>query len=82
MNELISAFSKMDGLYFWFNINDHLFNWSFNYSWEVIDSVQEGKSGSGSPFTDFWTSLKLFIEETSSFKQQNPGKVWMDLFGA
>ncbi|KTG31479.1 hypothetical protein cypCar_00009558 [Cyprinus carpio] len=42
--------------------------------WEVIDSVQEGKSGSGSPFTDFWTSLKLFIEETSSFKQQNPGK--------
>ncbi|KAI2667653.1 Reticulophagy regulator 1 [Labeo rohita] len=44
------------------------------YSWEVIDSVQEGKSGSGSPFTDFWSSLKLFIEETSSFKQQNPGK--------
>uniref|UniRef100_A0A8C1MAS6 Reticulophagy regulator 1 n=1 Tax=Cyprinus carpio TaxID=7962 RepID=A0A8C1MAS6_CYPCA len=43
-------------------------------SWEVIDSVQEGKSGAGSPFTDFWTSLKLFIEETSSFKQQNPGK--------
>lgn len=43
-------------------------------SWEIIDSVQEGKSGSGSPFTDFWTSLKLFIEETSSFKQQNPGK--------
>uniref|UniRef100_A0A8C1WGF3 Reticulophagy regulator 1 n=1 Tax=Cyprinus carpio TaxID=7962 RepID=A0A8C1WGF3_CYPCA len=43
-------------------------------SWEVIDSAQEGKSGSGSPFTDFWTSLKLFIEETSSFKQQNPGK--------
>ncbi|RXN05790.1 reticulophagy receptor FAM134B-like protein [Labeo rohita] len=42
--------------------------------WEVIDSVQEGKSGSGSPFTDFWSSLKLFIEETSSFKQQNPGK--------
>ncbi|XP_051554970.1 reticulophagy regulator 1-like isoform X2 [Myxocyprinus asiaticus] len=43
-------------------------------SWEVIDSVQEGKSGSVSPFTDFWTSFKLFIEETSSFKQQNPGK--------
>lgn len=43
-------------------------------SWEIIDSVQEGKSASGSPFTDFWTSLKLFIEETSSFKQQNPGK--------
>ncbi|KAK7159305.1 hypothetical protein R3I94_005592 [Phoxinus phoxinus] len=43
-------------------------------SWEVIDSVQDGKSGSESPFTDFWTSLKLFIEETSSFKQQNPGK--------
>ncbi|XP_051771717.1 reticulophagy regulator 1 isoform X2 [Ctenopharyngodon idella] len=47
---------------------------SMTSSWEVIDSVQEGKSGSGSPFTDFWTSLKLFIEETSSFKQQNPGK--------
>ncbi|KAG1969757.1 reticulophagy regulator 1 [Pimephales promelas] len=47
---------------------------SMTSSWEVIDSVQEGKSGSESPFTDFWTSLKLFIEETSSFKQQNPGK--------
>ncbi|XP_052473723.1 reticulophagy regulator 1 isoform X2 [Carassius gibelio] len=47
---------------------------SMTSSWEVIDSVQEGKSGSGSPFTDFWMSLKLFIEETSSFKQQNPGK--------
>ncbi|XP_051556774.1 reticulophagy regulator 1-like [Myxocyprinus asiaticus] len=43
-------------------------------SWEVIDSVQEGKSGSVSPFTDFWTSFRLFIEEASSFKQQNPGK--------
>ncbi|XP_051983991.1 reticulophagy regulator 1 [Xyrauchen texanus] len=39
-------------------------------SWEVIDSG----SGSVSPFTDFWTSFTLFIEETSSFKQQNPGK--------
>ncbi|XP_016422792.1 reticulophagy receptor FAM134B-like [Sinocyclocheilus rhinocerous] len=47
---------------------------SMTSSWEVIDSVQEGMSGSGSPFTDFWSSLKLFIEETSSFKQQNPGK--------
>ncbi|XP_067219678.1 reticulophagy regulator 1 [Chanodichthys erythropterus] len=47
---------------------------SMTSSWEVIDSAQEGKSGPGSPFTDFWTSLKLFIEETSSFKQQNPGK--------
>ncbi|XP_016097321.1 reticulophagy receptor FAM134B-like [Sinocyclocheilus grahami] len=46
----------------------------WNEVWEVIDSVQEGRSGSGSPFTDFWSSLKLFIEETSSFKQQNPGK--------
>ncbi|XP_067309685.1 reticulophagy regulator 1 [Pseudorasbora parva] len=45
---------------------------SMTSSWEVIDSVQEGKSAS--PFTDFWTSLKLFIEETSCFKQQNPGK--------
>ncbi|XP_056600273.1 reticulophagy regulator 1 isoform X2 [Triplophysa dalaica] len=43
-------------------------------SWDVIESVQEGKSASGSPFTDFWMSFKLFIEETSSFKQQNPGK--------
>ncbi|TRY97659.1 hypothetical protein DNTS_035475, partial [Danionella cerebrum] len=43
-------------------------------SWEVIDSVQEAKSGSGAPFTDFCSSLRLFIEETSSFKQQNPGK--------
>lgn len=47
---------------------------SMTSSWEIIDSVQEGKSASGSPFTDFWTSLRLFIEETSSFKQQNPGK--------
>ncbi|XP_073730744.1 reticulophagy regulator 1 [Misgurnus anguillicaudatus] len=47
---------------------------SMTSSWEVIDSAQEDKSGSGSPFTDPWTSFKLFIEETSSFKQQNPGK--------
>lgn len=73
------CFCRKGRLYFWFNFNDDLFYWSFNCSWEVIDSAQEGKSGSGSPFTDFWTSLKLFIEETSSFKQQNPGKVWTDL---
>ncbi|XP_056600272.1 reticulophagy regulator 1 isoform X1 [Triplophysa dalaica] len=47
---------------------------SMTSSWDVIESVQEGKSASGSPFTDFWMSFKLFIEETSSFKQQNPGK--------
>lgn len=62
----------------------HLHYWSlmscdvFNCSWEVIDSVQEGKSASGSPFTDSWMNFKLFIEETSSFKQQNPGKVRMN----
>lgn len=69
------CFFKKGHLYF----NANLCYWSFNCSWEFIDSVQEGKSESGSPFTDFWMSLKLFIEETSSFKQQNPGKVCTDL---
>ncbi|XP_028833006.1 reticulophagy regulator 1 isoform X2 [Denticeps clupeoides] len=41
-------------------------------SWDVMDPDHE--SSSESPFTDPWISLKMFLEETSSFKQQNPGK--------
>ncbi|XP_062338266.1 reticulophagy regulator 1 isoform X2 [Osmerus eperlanus] len=41
-------------------------------SWEIVDSGQDSRAGT--QFTDSWMSLKLFIQETSSFKQQNPGK--------
>ncbi|XP_028283747.1 reticulophagy regulator 1 [Parambassis ranga] len=44
---------------------------SMTSSWEIIDSGQESRSGSGPPLSD---SLKLFLQETSAFKQQNPGK--------
>ncbi|KAM3604936.1 uncharacterized protein V6R79_018349 [Siganus canaliculatus] len=40
-------------------------------SWEIIDSGQEGRSRTGAQLSD---SLKLFLQETSAFKQQNPGK--------
>ncbi|KAM6954692.1 reticulophagy regulator 1 isoform 2-T2 [Aplochiton taeniatus] len=38
-------------------------------SWEAMASGHDSKSGS-----DSWMSLQLFLQETSSFKQQNPGK--------
>ncbi|CAB1446559.1 unnamed protein product [Pleuronectes platessa] len=40
-------------------------------SWEIIDSGQDGRSGSGPHLSD---SINLFLQETSAFKQQNPGK--------
>uniref|UniRef100_A0A667YH32 Reticulophagy regulator 1 n=1 Tax=Myripristis murdjan TaxID=586833 RepID=A0A667YH32_9TELE len=40
--------------------------------WEIIDSGQDSRSGTGLQFSD---SFKLFLQETSSFKQQNPGKI-------
>uniref|UniRef100_A0A3Q0QXM9 Reticulophagy regulator 1 n=1 Tax=Amphilophus citrinellus TaxID=61819 RepID=A0A3Q0QXM9_AMPCI len=40
-------------------------------SWEIIDSGQDSRSGVGPQLTD---SLRLFLQETSAFKQQNPGK--------
>uniref|UniRef100_A0A4W5NTC1 Reticulophagy regulator 1 n=1 Tax=Hucho hucho TaxID=62062 RepID=A0A4W5NTC1_9TELE len=43
-------------------------------SWEIIDEDQDSRSGAGLQVTDSWTSFKLFLHETSSFKQQNPGK--------
>lgn len=43
-------------------------------SWEMVDSGPEGRSGAEAQFTDSWMSFKLFLAETSSFKQQNPGK--------
>uniref|UniRef100_A0A8K9WMI1 Reticulophagy regulator 1 n=1 Tax=Oncorhynchus mykiss TaxID=8022 RepID=A0A8K9WMI1_ONCMY len=43
--------------------------------WEIIDAGQDSRSGAGLQVTDSWTSFKLFLQETSSFKQQNPGKV-------
>ncbi|MEQ2291141.1 hypothetical protein AMECASPLE_010404, partial [Ameca splendens] len=39
--------------------------------WEIIDSGQDSQSGSGPQLGD---SLRLFLQETSAFKQQNPGK--------
>lgn len=50
-------------------------------SWELVDSGQESRSGAEAQLTDCWMSIKLFLEETSSFKQQNPGKVmaWLIL---
>uniref|UniRef100_A0A8B9J4S3 RETREG1-3/ARL6IP-like N-terminal reticulon-homology domain-containing protein n=1 Tax=Astyanax mexicanus TaxID=7994 RepID=A0A8B9J4S3_ASTMX len=43
-------------------------------SWEMVDSGPEGRSGAEAQFTVSWMSFKLFLAETSSFKQQNPGK--------
>uniref|UniRef100_A0A665U3K1 Reticulophagy regulator 1 n=1 Tax=Echeneis naucrates TaxID=173247 RepID=A0A665U3K1_ECHNA len=40
-------------------------------SWEIIDSGHQSQSGTGPQLGD---SLKLFLQETSAFKQQNPGK--------
>ncbi|XP_035026362.2 reticulophagy regulator 1 isoform X1 [Hippoglossus stenolepis] len=44
---------------------------SMTASWEIIDSGQDGRSGTGPHLSD---SIKLFLQETSAFKQQNPGK--------
>ncbi|CAJ1072954.1 LOW QUALITY PROTEIN: reticulophagy regulator 1-like [Xyrichtys novacula] len=44
---------------------------SMTTSWEIIDSGQDSRSGSGPQLSD---SLRLFLQETSAFKQQNPGK--------
>lgn len=40
-------------------------------SWEIIDSGQDSRSATGLQFSD---SLRHFLQETSAFKQQNPGK--------
>ncbi|XP_034039254.1 reticulophagy regulator 1 isoform X2 [Thalassophryne amazonica] len=40
-------------------------------SWELIDSSQNNQSGTGPQLGD---ALKLFLQETSTFKQQHPGK--------
>uniref|UniRef100_A0AAQ4PEB1 Reticulophagy regulator 1 n=1 Tax=Gasterosteus aculeatus aculeatus TaxID=481459 RepID=A0AAQ4PEB1_GASAC len=42
-----------------------------NRSWEIVDSGRLSPSGTGPQLGD---SLKLFLQETSAFKQQNPGK--------
>ncbi|XP_034410584.1 reticulophagy regulator 1 [Cyclopterus lumpus] len=44
---------------------------SMTASWEIIDSGQDSQSGTGPQLSD---SIKLFLQETSAFKQQNPGK--------
>ncbi|KAM4551527.1 reticulophagy regulator 1 [Odontesthes bonariensis] len=44
---------------------------SMTTSWEIIDSGQDGRSAAGPQLSD---SLRLFLQETSAFKQQNPGK--------
>ncbi|KAA8587626.1 hypothetical protein FQN60_016488 [Etheostoma spectabile] len=45
---------------------------SMTASWEIIDSGQDSRSGTGPQLSN---SLNLFLQETSAFKQQNPGKV-------
>ncbi|XP_058493330.1 reticulophagy regulator 1 [Solea solea] len=40
-------------------------------SWQIMDSGAESGSGPGPQLSD---SLRLFLRETSAFKQQNPGK--------
>ncbi|TNN39223.1 Reticulophagy receptor [Liparis tanakae] len=40
-------------------------------SWEIIDSGQGGRSEPGPQLGD---SVRLFLQETSAFRQQNPGK--------
>ncbi|XP_026230656.1 reticulophagy regulator 1 isoform X2 [Anabas testudineus] len=40
-------------------------------SWEIIDSGHDSRSGTRPQLSD---SLKVFLQETSAFKQQNPGK--------
>lgn len=40
-------------------------------SWEIMDSGQEAVNLSGPQLSD---SLRLFLQEMSAFKQQNPGK--------
>ncbi|XP_031584827.2 reticulophagy regulator 1 [Oreochromis aureus] len=44
---------------------------SMTTSWEIIDSGQDSRTGVGPQLTD---SLRLFLQETSAFKKQNPGK--------
>ncbi|XP_061586969.1 reticulophagy regulator 1 [Cololabis saira] len=44
---------------------------SMTASWEIIDSGQDSPPGVGPQLSH---SLKLFLQETSAFKQQNPGK--------
>ncbi|XP_063318195.1 reticulophagy regulator 1 [Pelmatolapia mariae] len=48
----------------------HLWH-SMTTSWEIIDSGQDSRTGVGPQLTD---SLRLFLQETSAFKKQNPGK--------
>ncbi|XP_066543495.1 reticulophagy regulator 1 isoform X2 [Amia ocellicauda] len=47
---------------------------SLSESWEVIDSKQEIRPETSSCATEPWMSGSLFLQEMSSFKQQNPGK--------
>ncbi|XP_059199899.1 reticulophagy regulator 1 [Centropristis striata] len=56
------AWSRSTGAHLWR---------SMTASWEIIDSGQDSQSGTGPQLSD---SLKLFLQETSAFKQQNPGK--------
>ncbi|XP_076828952.1 reticulophagy regulator 1 isoform X2 [Brachyhypopomus gauderio] len=44
------------------------------FSWQIVDSNPEDESGKEAQLPDSWLSFKLLLEETSSFKQQNPGK--------
>ncbi|XP_054625137.1 reticulophagy regulator 1 isoform X2 [Dunckerocampus dactyliophorus] len=48
----------------------HLWS-SMSASWEMVDSGQDSGSSAG---LHLGSSLRLFLQETSAFKQQNPGK--------
>ncbi|XP_071753503.2 reticulophagy regulator 1 [Centroberyx gerrardi] len=56
------ALSRSTGAHLWRSMTG---------SWEIIDSGQQSRSGIGPQLSD---SFRLFLQETSSFKQQNPGK--------
>nr|XP_006634586.1 PREDICTED: reticulophagy receptor FAM134B [Lepisosteus oculatus] len=49
-------------------------------SWEVIDPKQESRPEAGQ-LTECWMSYSLFLQEMSSFKQQNPGKFCLLICG-
>ncbi|KAJ8403236.1 hypothetical protein AAFF_G00354530 [Aldrovandia affinis] len=58
------AISRKRGAHLWRSMTE---------SWEVIDSCQESRAEE-SQLTESWMSCKLFLQEMSCFKQQNPGK--------
>ncbi|XP_037537872.1 reticulophagy regulator 1 [Nematolebias whitei] len=67
---LLVVTATVRDLYTTMSAGAHLWS-SMTTSWEIIDSGPDSRSGTGPQLSD---SLKLFLQETSAFKQQNPGK--------